>query len=107
VRLSIQLTGETVSKLWHMRPKKRDSTLRGTLAKQLNYLRRDFHAVEFVSRGKHKASWTIDAVVPAKQVAVLGSRRYVKELKASIHVARRSTRSSEPFACGPNTVGDR
>jgi hypothetical protein len=54
VRLSIQLTGETVSKLWHLRPKQRDATLRETLAKQLQHLRRDFPAVEFVSRGKGK-----------------------------------------------------
>jgi len=65
VHLSIQLTGETVSKLWHLRPKQRHATLRDTLAKQLNHLRRDFPAVEFVSRGKDKPSWTIDAVVPA------------------------------------------
>ena len=35
VHLSIQLTGETVSKLWQLRPKQRDAKLRETLAKQL------------------------------------------------------------------------
>ena len=64
VRLSIQLTAETMSKLWHLRPKQRDATLRETLAKPLHHLRRDFPAVELVSRGKDKPSWTIDAVVP-------------------------------------------
>lgn len=80
VHLSIQLTGETVSKLSHLRPKQRDATLRETLAKQLTHLRRDFPTVAFVSRGKHKPSWTIDGVVPADQVAALASRRYVKDL---------------------------
>jgi hypothetical protein len=93
VHLSIQLTGETVSKLWHLRPKQRDATLRETLAKQLNHLRRDFPAVEFVSRGKDKASWTIDAVVPANQLAALASRRYVKHLMIdTIDGRRRSVR---------------
>src|SRR5438876_7963811 len=89
VRLSIQLTGETVSKLWHLRPKQRDATLRETLAKQLNHLRRDFPAVEFVSRGKDKPSWTIDAVVPASQLAALASRRYVKNLTIDTIEGRR------------------
>jgi Domain of unknown function (DUF4288) len=89
VRLSIQLTGETVSKLWHLRPKQRDATLRETLAKQLHHLRRDFPAVEFVSRGKDKPSWTIDAVVPANQLPALASRRYVKNLMIDTIEGRR------------------
>ena len=89
VHLSIQLTGERVAKLWHLQPKQRDAMLRETLAKQLNHLRRDFPAVEFVSRGKHKPSWTIDAVVPANQVAALASRRYVKHLMIATIEGRR------------------
>jgi hypothetical protein len=87
--LSIQLTGETVSKLWHLRPKQRDAKLRATLAKRLNHLRRDFPAAEFVSRGKNKPSWRIDAVVPANQVAALASRRYVKDLMIDTIEGRR------------------
>jgi hypothetical protein len=89
VHLSIQLTGETVSKLWHLRPKQRDATLREKLAKQLNHLRLGFPTVEFVSRGKGKPSWTIDAVVPANQVAALASRRYVKHLMIDTIEGRR------------------
>src|SRR5580765_1480197 len=76
VDLSIHLTGETVSKLRQLRPKQRDAMLRETLARQLNHLRRDFPAIEFISRGKDKPSWTIDAIVPANQIAALASRRY-------------------------------
>jgi hypothetical protein len=89
VHLSIQLTGETLSKLRHLRPKQRDATLRETLAQQLNQLRRDFPAVEFVSRGKDKPSWTIDAVVPANQVTALASRRYVNDLMINTIEGRR------------------
>ncbi|HEY1303623.1 MAG TPA: DUF4288 domain-containing protein [Vicinamibacterales bacterium] len=89
VHLSIQLTGETVAKLWHLQPKQRDATLRETLAKQLNHLRRDFPAVKFVSRGKHKPSWTIDAVVPANQLAALASRPYVKDVMIDTIEGRR------------------
>jgi hypothetical protein len=74
------VTGETVSKLWHLGPKQRDATLREALARQLNHLRRDFPAIECVSRGNDKPSWTIDAVVPANQLAALASRRYVKNV---------------------------
>jgi hypothetical protein len=89
VHLSIQLTGETVSKLWRLRPKQRDAALRATLAKQLNYLRRDFPAVEFVSRLKDKPSRTIDAVVPANHVAALANRRYVKDVRLDTIEGRR------------------
>jgi hypothetical protein len=89
VHLSIQLTGETVSKLWHLRPKQRDATLRETLAKQPHHLRRDFPAVEFVSRGKDKPSWTIDAVAPANQLPALASRWSVKTLMIDTIEGRR------------------
>jgi len=98
VHLSIQLTGEAVSKLWHLRPKQRHATLRDTLAKQLNHLRRDFPAVEFVSRGKDKPSWTIDAVVPANQLAALASRRYVKALMIDTIEGRRQRRRRSGLA---------
>jgi hypothetical protein len=97
VRLWIQLRGETVSKLRHLRPKQRDATLRETLAKQLKQMRRDFPAIEFVSRGKDKPSWTIDAVVPAKQVAALATRQYVKYVTLdAIEGRRKRARRSTP-----------
>lgn len=61
VRLSVQLVGRNVSALRHLRPRQRDAQLRDTLAKQLERLRQRFPKVEFVSRGKRKPSWTIDA----------------------------------------------
>src|SRR5258708_25047968 len=89
VHLSIQLTGERMSKLRHLRPKQRDATLRETLAKQLNHLRRDFPAIEFHSRGKVKPSWTIDAIVPANQVAALATNRNVRDLMLDTIEGRR------------------
>ena len=77
VRLSVQLAGERLSKLWHLRPKTRDTALRATLLKQLERLQRAFPTIDFVSRGKGKPSWMIDAVVPAHTVVALASRREV------------------------------
>src|SRR5438034_3011201 len=89
VRLSIQLTGETAAKLRHLRPKQRDAALRETLAKQLDRLRHEFPAIDFVSRGKNKASWTIDAVVPANRVVALASRRHVNHVMLDTIEGRR------------------
>ncbi len=78
VRVSIDLRGKPVTSLWPLPPRQRDVALRETLAKQLERLRRAFPEIEFVSRGKDKPSWTIDATVPADQVAELASSRPVK-----------------------------
>lgn len=80
VRLSIQLTGKTLTALRQLRPKQRDAMLRETLTKQLERLKREFPAIEFVSRGAKKPSWTIDAVVPASQVVALARSPQVKQL---------------------------
>jgi hypothetical protein len=90
VRLSIQLAGETAAKLWDLRPKQRDATLRKTLARQLDQMRRDFPAIEFVSRGKDKPSWTIDAVVPANKIGLLAGKRYVKDVMLDAIEGRRT-----------------
>jgi uncharacterized protein DUF4288 len=79
VRLSIQLMGETVSRVRHLRPKHRNAVLAETLAKQLNRVRRDFPAIEFSARGD-KPSWTIDAVVPANRVVALAGKSYIKDV---------------------------
>src|SRR5436190_9346225 len=93
-RLSIQLTGETTSKLRHLRPKQRDAALRETLAKQLDRLRHEFSAIDFVSRGKNKASWTIDAVVPAKSGRGLG-KQAARQPRDARH-DRRTPKESSP-----------
>ena len=80
VRLSIQLVGKTVPQLTHLPPKERDIKLRVALANQLKRMRRDFPEVEFVSRGKTKPSWTIDAVMRARDVTKLGAKPYVKDV---------------------------
>jgi hypothetical protein len=89
VHLSIQLTGETAARLRHLRPKQRDVVLRKTLATQLDRLRREYPAIEFVSRGRRKPSWTIDAVVPANRVVALASSRYVDHLMVDAIEGRR------------------
>ena len=63
VHLSIQLTGETVSKLWHLGPKQRDATLRETLAKQLNHLRAGSPRIEVMLR--MPLSWYVARRTPA------------------------------------------
>jgi hypothetical protein len=80
VRLSIQLTGRTTASLLHVRPKQRDALLRETLTRQLSRLRRDFPTIDFVSRDTRKASWQIDAVVPAARVYDLARRRDVRDV---------------------------
>jgi hypothetical protein len=79
----------TVSELRHLRPKQRDATLRETLANQLQRLRQQFPEIEFVSRGKDKPSWTIDAVVPASRVRDLASRPQVNHLMLDTVEGRR------------------
>jgi len=79
----------TVSELRHLRPKQRDATLRETLANQLQRLRQQFLEIEFVSRGKDKPSWTIDAVVPASRVRDLASRPQVNHLMLDTVEGRR------------------
>jgi hypothetical protein len=81
-----------VSRLRKLPPRQRIALLHETLAKQLNHLRRDFPALEFVSRGKDTPSWTIDAVAQANQVAPLASRRYVRDLTLDAIKGRRQRR---------------
>jgi hypothetical protein len=89
VHLLIQLTGRTVSELQHLRPRQRDAKLRETLANQLKRLRGQFPEIEFVSRGKDKPSWSIDAIVPANQVVDLAGRPPVKSLMLDTIEGRR------------------
>jgi Domain of unknown function (DUF4288) len=100
VGLYISLRGETVSRLRHLRPKQRLATLSDTLAKQLTQMRREFPAIAFMSREKDKASWSIDAVVPAnqaKQVVTLATKRYVKSVTVdTIEGRRKRVRRSPP-----------
>src|SRR5262245_21390507 len=94
-RLSLQLKGRSASQLRHLRPAQRDIVLRQTLAKQLDHLRRDFPHIAFVSRGKDKPSWTIDAVVATNEVVALASNRHVTTVTLTTIEGRRQ-RSPRP-----------
>ena len=50
VRLQIDLAGETVSSLRHLRPQQRLAVVRDKLVSQLNRLQRTFPAIEFIPR---------------------------------------------------------
>jgi len=89
VRVSIDLRGKPVASLWPLPPRQRDAALRETLARQLERLRRAFPEIEFVSRGKDKPSWTIDAAVPADRVVELADSRPVKSLMLETIEGRR------------------
>ena len=97
VRVSIQLRGQTLTTLRRLPPKKRDVTLRRALARQLERVRRAFPEIEFVSRGKRKPSWTIDASVPAHLVVALASRVEIKQVMlGAIEGRRKRVRRSGP-----------
>jgi hypothetical protein len=97
VRLTVQLVGRSVSALRHLRPRQREARLRDTLADQLERLRRRFPEVEFISRGKRKPSWTIDAVLPARHVLELASKPEVNH----VHLDTIEGRSQNPRRHGP------
>jgi hypothetical protein len=92
VRFSVQLAGKTVNQLWHHAPKRRDELLRQALAQQLVRLRRDFEGIEFISRGKNRASWTIDTCMPARLVGKVAAKPYVKEVTLDTIEGRRRKR---------------
>ena len=97
VRVSLQLRGQTLTTLRRLPPKKRDVTLRPALAGQLERVRRAFPEIEFVSRGKRKPSWTIDASVPAHLVVAIARRPEIKEVKLeTIDGRRKRVRRSGP-----------
>jgi Domain of unknown function (DUF4288) len=98
VRLSVQLVGQSVSALRHLRPTQRDARLRKALANQLERLKRRFQTISFVSRGKRKASWTIDAIVPARRVLELASKPEVKHVQLDTIEGRRK----KPSRRGPS-----
>ena len=89
MRLSIQLAGQTTASLLHLPPKQRDQALRKTLSRQLHALRRRFPSIDFIPRGKGKASWTIDADMPASQIVSLAARREVKHVMLDTIEGRR------------------
>jgi hypothetical protein len=92
VRFSVQLAGKTAIQLWHHAPKRRDVLLRQALEQQLMRLRRDFEGTEFISRGKNKASWTIDTCMPARRVVEVAAKRYVKHVALDTIEGRRQKR---------------
>jgi hypothetical protein len=97
VSVSIQLKGQTLLTLRPLPPRKRDATLRQALAQQLERVRRAFPEVEFISRGKRKPSWTIDASLPAHLVAALGRRPEIKDvILSAIDGRRKRVRRSGP-----------
>lgn len=95
VRLYLDLTGRSLSAVRHPAPLQRDAQVRQALAAQLERLRRKFPNIDFVSRAKpgEKPSWTIDAVVPARQVRQLASAPEVKAVWIDAIEGRRQKRT--------------
>lgn len=91
VQCAVQLIGKTAKQLWHHTPKQRDGILRHALARQLTRLRQDFDDTEFIPRSKNKPSW-IDACMPARQVAKVAAKPYVKSVTVDTIEGRRPKR---------------
>lgn len=89
VRCAVQLAGKTAIQLWHHAPQRRDSLLRQALTQQLMRLQRDFEGMEFISRGKHEPSWTIDTCMPARRVVEVAAKSYVKNVMVDTIEGRR------------------
>jgi hypothetical protein len=81
-----------------LRTKQRDATLRKTLAKQRDHLRRAFRGIEFVLRGKKPGGWTLDAIVPANRVGALARSRHVKFVMVETIQGRRQKFRPSGFA---------
>src|SRR5215470_16918748 len=98
VRFSIQLVGRKLSSLLHLRPRQRDAALRATLTKQLARLRIRYPEAVLTSRGKRKASWTVDGVLPACRIHELAMSREVQYLTIDSIVGLRKRRSRPTVA---------
>lgn len=92
VQLSIQLAGQTVARLLHLPPKQRDEALREALSRQLRALQRRFPSIDFIPRDKKKASWTLDAVVSAKEVVSVATMSQVAHVTLDSVQRRRKKR---------------
>src|SRR5436190_13165451 len=79
-RLSIQLTGETTSKLRYLRPKQRDAALRETPAKQLDRLRHEFPLSISSHAGRTRLPGRLTRRCPQNRVVALASRRHVNHV---------------------------
>ena len=101
VRFSVQLTGRKTLGLLHLRPPDRDAELRVALTKQLARLQRRFPEARLTSRGKRKASWTVDGVLPARRIHEIARRPDVESITINAVDGRgkRLTRPGSKWFC--------
>src|ERR1700686_1436360 len=78
VHLSIQQRGPVMSQLVRLKPKQREKRMSETLQKGLARLRGRWPAAGLSAGGNGRLPWTVDAVVPARQVEGMSKTPDVK-----------------------------
>jgi hypothetical protein len=91
VRFSVQLRGEKLSSLLHLRPKRRDAKLREVLQQQFQKLDRRFPDANLKSRDELKGSRTLDGRLPAGKILAFASRPEVQNVTIGAIEGRRKT----------------
>ena len=101
VRFHVQLVGRKTSRLLRLRPTQRDAELRAALTTQLTRLQHRYPEAALTSRGKRKASWTIDGVLPARRIHELAMSREVQYLSIDsvVGLKKRHSRPKPAWFC--------